>query len=85
MTLAVEPHPQLDLQAFVTEFSDPLGDLQSSSELLGLLDATSKLTPEFRSRAEALCRAAGCQTQIAFFGVLKSRGRAVGAFLLGRW
>jgi len=35
--LTVDPHPLLDLRAFVTEFSHPLGEITSAAELLALL------------------------------------------------
>ena len=35
--LTVQPHPLLELRAFVIEFPEPLGDLSSSPDLLGLL------------------------------------------------
>lgn len=35
--LTVDPHPLLDLRAFVTEFPRPLGEMASSPELLALL------------------------------------------------
>jgi DNA/RNA-binding domain of Phe-tRNA-synthetase-like protein len=35
--LTVDSHPLLDLRAFVTEFPRPLGEMQSSPELLALL------------------------------------------------
>ncbi len=43
--LTVEPHPLLDLQAFVTVFGEPLGKLTSSPDLLGqlALDAPAPL------------------------------------------
>jgi DNA/RNA-binding domain of Phe-tRNA-synthetase-like protein len=43
--LTVEPHPLLDLHAFVTEFPRPLGETPSPAELLALLaaDATAPL------------------------------------------
>ena len=39
--LIVEPHPLLELRAFVTVFPEPLGDLSSSLELLGFLSLDS--------------------------------------------
>jgi DNA/RNA-binding domain of Phe-tRNA-synthetase-like protein len=38
--LTVDPHPLLDLRAFVTEFPRPLGEMPSPSELLNLLSLT---------------------------------------------
>jgi DNA/RNA-binding domain of Phe-tRNA-synthetase-like protein len=35
--LTVEPHPLLDLRAFVTELPSPLGQLMSSREIAGML------------------------------------------------
>ncbi len=35
--LTIDPHPLLDLRAFVTTFPRPLGELPSSAELLALL------------------------------------------------
>jgi DNA/RNA-binding domain of Phe-tRNA-synthetase-like protein len=35
--LTVEPHPLLDLRAFITRFRQPLGEMTSSPELLKLL------------------------------------------------
>src|SRR5260370_18198346 len=37
LMLTVEPHPLLDLRAFVTEFPRPLGEMASTQELLALL------------------------------------------------
>jgi DNA/RNA-binding domain of Phe-tRNA-synthetase-like protein len=35
--LTVDPHPLLDLRAFVTEFPRPVGELQTTPDVLGLL------------------------------------------------
>ena len=52
--LTVEPHPLLDLHAFVTEFPQPLGKLHSSRDLLVLLssDAAAPLQTSDEVRAE---------------------------------
>jgi DNA/RNA-binding domain of Phe-tRNA-synthetase-like protein len=40
--LTIDPHPLLDLSAFATEFTRPLGELPSPQELLALLDLKAK-------------------------------------------
>lgn len=51
--LTVEPHPLLDLRAFVTVFPAPLGEMTSSPELLALfsLEAAAPLTSSDEVRA----------------------------------
>jgi DNA/RNA-binding domain of Phe-tRNA-synthetase-like protein len=39
--LTVDPHPLLDLRAFETLFAGPLGEMNSSPELLGLLSLSA--------------------------------------------
>jgi DNA/RNA-binding domain of Phe-tRNA-synthetase-like protein len=39
--LAVDPHPLLDLRAFVTNFPQPLGNLTSSADLLALFSVNA--------------------------------------------
>jgi DNA/RNA-binding domain of Phe-tRNA-synthetase-like protein len=48
----IDPHPLLDLQAFVTAFPRPLGDMASSAELQGLLalDAAAPLRSDDKIR-----------------------------------
>ena len=61
--LTVEPHPLLDLRAFVTVFPAALGNLTSSTELLDLLslDAHARLrsSDEIRSAVRDLLRHGG--------------------------
>jgi DNA/RNA-binding domain of Phe-tRNA-synthetase-like protein len=61
--LLVEPHPLLDLKAFVTEFPVSLGQFASSAELLALLssDAPAPLrsSDEVRAAARDLLRHGG--------------------------
>ncbi|MBN1853523.1 MAG: hypothetical protein JW829_12400 [Pirellulales bacterium] len=54
MMLTIEPHPLLDLHAFVTEFPDTLGQITSSPELLGLLSLD---TPAPFQSSDAIRRA----------------------------
>ena len=51
--LTLEPHPLLDLRAFITIFPRPLGEMTSSSELLALFapDAAAPLSSSGESRA----------------------------------
>lgn len=51
--LTIDPHPLLDLRAFITTFPSPLGQLPTSSELLGLLKpaATAPLSSSDEVRA----------------------------------
>lgn len=44
MRLQVAPHPKLEIEAFITEFPSPVGDLSSPEWLIGLLDP-SALSP----------------------------------------
>ena len=61
--LHVDPHPLLDLQAFITEFPRPLGELNSSPELLALfsLEAETPLSSgdDVRLAVRDLLRQAG--------------------------
>src|SRR5207253_11389221 len=61
--LTVDPHPLLDLGAFVTTFPRPLGEMPSPPELLGLLkpDATAPLASDdaVRESVRALLRQGG--------------------------
>jgi DNA/RNA-binding domain of Phe-tRNA-synthetase-like protein len=61
--LAVDPHPLLDLRAFVTTFPRPLGDLPSPPEWRTLLaaDARAPLAPDdaVREAVRALLRHGG--------------------------
>lgn len=61
--LTVEPHPLLDLCAFVAEFPQPLGQLASSPELLRLLSAGTiapmQSSDDVRSRVRDLLRHGG--------------------------
>ena len=61
--LTVEPHPLLDLRAFVTVYPDALGNLTSSTELLDLLslDAQAPLqsSDEIRTAVRDLLRHGG--------------------------
>lgn len=61
--LTLDPHPLLDLRAFVTTFPRPLGDMQSSPELLALLslDAPAPLHSDdnVREAVRALLRHGG--------------------------
>ena|SRR6516164_5674929 len=41
MMLTVDPHPLLDVRAFVTGFPGPLGEMQSPPELIALLSLTA--------------------------------------------
>jgi DNA/RNA-binding domain of Phe-tRNA-synthetase-like protein len=43
--LTVDPHPLLDLRAFVTTFPRPLGEMTSPPDLLGLLTAGEARAP----------------------------------------
>ncbi len=61
--LTVEPHPLLDLRAFVTEFPKPLGELPAPPEVLALLqpDAAAPLSSDdaVREAVRALLRHGG--------------------------
>jgi DNA/RNA-binding domain of Phe-tRNA-synthetase-like protein len=61
--LAVEPHPLLDLRAFVTLFPQPLGELAASAGLCALLslEAAAPLasSDEVRAAVRALLRQGG--------------------------
>src|SRR5581483_11885088 len=61
--LTIDPHPLLDLRAFVTTFPRPLGELPSPPELLALLslDAPAPLKSDDRVRetVRQLLRQAG--------------------------
>jgi DNA/RNA-binding domain of Phe-tRNA-synthetase-like protein len=61
--LTIDPHPLLDLRAFVTTFPRPLGDMPSSPELLTLLapGATAPLqsSDEVREAVRSLLRHGG--------------------------
>lgn len=61
--LTIEPHPMLDLRAFVTVFPAELGNIASSAELLDLLslDAQAPLrsSDEIRSAVRDLLRQGG--------------------------
>src|SRR5579864_2318308 len=61
--LSVDPHPLLDLRAFVTTLPRPLGEMASSPELLALLalDAEAPLTSDdaVRESVRALLRYGG--------------------------
>jgi DNA/RNA-binding domain of Phe-tRNA-synthetase-like protein len=61
--LTVDPHPLLDLRAFITTFPRPLGEMPSSSELLALLkvDAAAPLHSDdaVREMVRALLRHGG--------------------------
>ncbi len=61
--LTVDPHPLLDLRAFVTEFPRPLGDCPSSPSLLALLraDAAAPLSSDdaVREAVRSLLRHGG--------------------------
>ncbi len=61
--LTVEPHPLLDLRAFVADFPAAVGELASSSELVGLLklNATAPLhnNDEVRAAVRDLLRHGG--------------------------
>ncbi len=46
--LTIDPHPLLDVQTFVTTFPQPLGEVNSSDELIALLSIDSA-APLFRS------------------------------------
>jgi DNA/RNA-binding domain of Phe-tRNA-synthetase-like protein len=63
MILVVDPHPLLDLRAFVASFPRPLGDMPSPPELIGLLrlDAPAPLRSDDRVReaVRALLRHGG--------------------------
>lgn len=63
MMLQVEPHPLLDLHAFVTEFPRPLEEMPSPSSLLSLLDlnvaAPFKSDDQVRETIRALLRQGG--------------------------
>jgi DNA/RNA-binding domain of Phe-tRNA-synthetase-like protein len=50
--LTIDPHPLLDLRAFVTDFPRPLGEMASPAELLALLapDAAAPLASDDRIR-----------------------------------
>ena len=52
--LTVDPHPLLDLRAFVTRFPRPLGEMPSPPELLALLapEAPAPLRSDDAARAE---------------------------------
>jgi DNA/RNA-binding domain of Phe-tRNA-synthetase-like protein len=61
--LTIDPHPLLDVRAFVTVFSRPLGDMPSSVELRALLspDAAAPLSSDddVRASVRALLRHGG--------------------------
>jgi DNA/RNA-binding domain of Phe-tRNA-synthetase-like protein len=61
--LTVDPHPLLDLRAFVTTFPRPLGEMPSSADLLALLslDAAAPLatSDEVRAAVRDLLRHGG--------------------------
>jgi DNA/RNA-binding domain of Phe-tRNA-synthetase-like protein len=59
--LAVDPHPLLDLRAFVTTFSRPLGELPAPPEWQTLLAADAPLTSDdaVREAVRALLRHGG--------------------------
>lgn len=61
--LTLDPHPLLDLRAFITTFPRPLGEMPSSSELLALfgLDAPAPLHSDdaVREAVRALLRQGG--------------------------
>jgi DNA/RNA-binding domain of Phe-tRNA-synthetase-like protein len=61
--LTVDPHPLLDLRAFVTTFPRPLGEMPSSPDLLALLslDAAAPLatSDEVRAKVRDLLRHGG--------------------------
>src|SRR6266550_3959474 len=61
--LTVDPHPLLDLRAFVTVFPSPLGELNSSAELTNLfsLDALAPFRSDdkVREAVRALLRQGG--------------------------
>lgn len=63
LVLTVEPHPLLDLRAFVTVFPDALGNLASSTDLLDLLSLNSqaplKSSDGIRSAVRDLLRHGG--------------------------
>ena len=46
--MSIEPHPALDLHAFVAELDRPLGEIESPESLLGMLDLNAP-TPLERS------------------------------------
>jgi hypothetical protein len=47
--LTIEPHPLLDLYAFITRFSGPIGSLASPSELLGFFEPEPSIEVPFAS------------------------------------
>ncbi len=61
--LAVEPHPLLDLRAFITVFPGPLGDIACSPELLDFLSldapAPMQSSDEVRAAVRDLLRRGG--------------------------
>lgn len=61
--LSIDPHPLLELSAFITKFPRPLGDMPSSPELLALLalDAPAPLHSDdnVREAVRALLRHGG--------------------------
>jgi DNA/RNA-binding domain of Phe-tRNA-synthetase-like protein len=60
--LTIDPHPLLDVRAFVTAFPRPLGDMPSSAELRALLatDAAAPLSSnDDRASVRALLRHGG--------------------------
>jgi DNA/RNA-binding domain of Phe-tRNA-synthetase-like protein len=61
--LPIDPHPLLDLRAFITEFPRPLGDMPSPAELRALLalDAAAPLRSDdgVREMVRALLRQGG--------------------------
>jgi DNA/RNA-binding domain of Phe-tRNA-synthetase-like protein len=61
--LAVDPHPLLDLRAFVTDFPRPVGEVPSPPELIGLIrpDAQAPITSDdtVREAIRALLRKGG--------------------------
>jgi DNA/RNA-binding domain of Phe-tRNA-synthetase-like protein len=61
--LTIDPHPLLDLRAFVTHFPRPLGEMPSAPELLALLreDAPAPLgsDDQVRDKVRALLRHGG--------------------------
>ena len=64
ISIQIEPHPLLDLRAFVTHFSRPLGDLPSPPELQALLAVmTRPLLPTAR-RCPALAAVANTESPL---------------------
>ena len=47
--LSIEPHPLLDLYAFITQFPDPIGSLKSPPELLAFFQPEASIEVPFAS------------------------------------